>query len=253
MAGVGDVAMPVEASGTLNPVPDSPGSPAITETGLAAIMARLSSLEEELERANAKSRAGEAELEKANKETGHLREVLKQMQYGEEEADPSAAMPDSGVPAMPESFLMTLQKPAAEWNQQPIDPPGLPASLEPESVNPPGSAQHWLEKSIYPAGASYYYTTPQKSAGAWKKWSQQGWVDWKGGVEGSAAPLADRWFQSKTDPWTEARTCATTRLLHRISGIQMAGQGPSGPLPAWRWLAGPGLRRAAGAAGTRSG
>ena len=206
MAGVGDVAMPADASGTLNPVPDSPGSPAITEAGLAAIMARLSSLEEELERANAKSRAGEAELEKVNKETGHLREVLKQMQYGEEEADSSAAMPDSGVPAMPKSFLMTPQKPAAEWNQQPIDPPGVPASLEPESVNPPGSAQHWPEKSIYPAGASYYYTTPQKSAGAWKNWSQQGWVDWKGGVEGSAAPLADRWFQSKTDPWTEARS-----------------------------------------------
>ena len=79
MAGVGDVAMPVDASGTLNPVPDSPESPAITEAGLAAIMARLSSLEEELKRANAKSRAGEAELEKANKETGHLRELLKQM------------------------------------------------------------------------------------------------------------------------------------------------------------------------------
>ena len=153
MAGVGDVATPADASGTLNPVPDSPGSPAITEAGLAAIMARLSSLEEELKRANAKSRAGEAELEKANNECGYFREVLKRMQYGEEEADSSAAMPDSGVPAMPESFLMTPQKPAAEWNQQPIDPPGFPASLEPEY--PPGSAQHWPEKSIYPAGESY--------------------------------------------------------------------------------------------------
>ena len=31
------------------------------------------------------------------------------------------------------------------------------------------------------------------------------WADWKGGTEGSATPLADRWFQSKTDPWTEAQ------------------------------------------------
>ena len=84
-------------------------------------------------------------------------------------------------------------------------PAGLPVSLEPESANPPGSAQHWPEKSIYSGGASYYHMTPQKSAGAWKDWSHQGWVDWKGGTEGSATPLADRWFQSKTDPWTEAQ------------------------------------------------
>ena len=90
MAGSGDVAMPSEASGLHDPVPDSPGSPAGAEAGMAAILARLFSVEEE--------------LKKANDESAHLREVVERMRRGEEEADgeddekecePSAAMPSN--------------------------------------------------------------------------------------------------------------------------------------------------------------
>ena len=126
----------------------------------------------------------------------------------EKEGEPSAAMP-SNIPTVPESFRMTPLKP---------DPPGLPVSLE--SAYQQAGASRYPVKSIHSADDPYYYTTPQKSAGAWDNWSQQGWEDWKGGAEGAeshqgwadwkggaegAESLGDRWFQYKTDPWTEAR------------------------------------------------
>ena len=114
MAGSCDVAMTSEASGLQDPVPGSPGSPASAEAGMAAILARLSGLEEE--------------LKKAKDESAHLREVVERMRSGEkkddgeddeEECEPSAAMP-SNIPTAPESFRMTPLKP---------DPPGLPVSF----------------------------------------------------------------------------------------------------------------------------
>ena len=137
---------------------------------------------------------------------------------------------DASSRALPEDDSPAETPSKSLWPES-AGPAGLPVSLEPESANPQGSTQHWPEKSIYFGGASYYHMTPQKSAGAWKDWSHQGWVDsgprtmrqqyldagvseierpevwvdWKGGTEGSATPLADRWFQSKTDPWTEAQ------------------------------------------------
>jgi hypothetical protein len=102
--------------GALNPVPESPppapGSPDGTEMGMAAIMARLSTLEEALAQAQAENRVGHAELEKVKMENGKLREALITTQYEEKEADKSAAVSGTGAPAMPESFRMTRQEPA---------------------------------------------------------------------------------------------------------------------------------------------
>ena len=168
MAGSGDVAMPWEASGVHDPVPDSPEIAVNTEAGMAAILERLSSLEEE--------------LKKANNESTYLREVVGRMRRGEkeddgeddeEEGEPSASMP-SKVPTVPESFRMTPPKP---------DPLGLPVYLE--SAYQQAGASRYPVKSIHSADDPDYYTTPQKSAGALDNWSQQGWADWKGGAEGA--------------------------------------------------------------------
>ena len=200
MAGSGDVAMPLEASGVHDPVPDSPEIAANAEAGMAAILARLSSLEGELKKANEvieRMRRGEEE------ENG---------EDDEEEGEPSASMA-SRVPTVPESFRESLRAMPLK-----TDPPGLPVSMEPEYQQ--AGVSRYPEKSIHSADDPYYYTTPQKSTGAWDNWSQQGWADWKGGAEGAeshqgwadwkggaegAESLGDRWFQYKTDPWTEAR------------------------------------------------
>ena len=81
MAGNGDVAMPWEASGVHDPVPDSPGTAANTEAGMDAILARLSSLEEE--------------LKKANDESAHLREVVERMRSGEKKDDGEDEEPET--------------------------------------------------------------------------------------------------------------------------------------------------------------
>ena len=164
--------------GALNPVPESPppapGSPDGTEMGMAAIMARLSTLEEALARAHAENRVGHAELEKVKKENGKLREAIITTQYEEEEADTSAAVPGTGAPAMPESSLMTPQKTAAsspwteggwstEWDQLPADPPGFaqdaPAQLPDTSwwTKSPWEREPWCA----PAWGAAWQPPPQ--------------------------------------------------------------------------------------------
>ena len=102
-----------------------------------------------------------------------------------------------------EEMKIAMEKLQAENQKMKVERAEAPGSAETNDARL--WLERWPEKSIYSGGASYYHMTPQKSAGAWRDWSHQGWADWKGGTEGSATPLADRWFQSKTDPWTEAQ------------------------------------------------
>ena len=116
-------------SGLLEPVPpDSPGSPAIAEANLAAIMEQLSSLAEE--------------LKQSKTEAAYLRDALRRMQRGDDEDDSSVAA------MLPQASSPAVEKPSGS----PQPAPGLPVSWE--------SA----EKLTYPAGEPFhYYLTPQKS------------------------------------------------------------------------------------------
>ena len=94
---------------------------------MAAIIAKMSALEEALTRVQAENRIGHAALEKVKAENKKLREAL----ITGEEGD------NAGAPAMPETYmLMTLQRPAdsSPWTEddwsanrdhQPTDPPGF--------------------------------------------------------------------------------------------------------------------------------
>ena len=103
-------------SGLLEPVPpDSPGSPAIAEANLAAIMEQLSSLKEELKR--------------SKNETAYLRDALRRMQHGDGEDDLSEARPST--PQRPAAMLPQAASPVAEKPSGPPQPaPGLPVSWE---------------------------------------------------------------------------------------------------------------------------
>ena len=185
----------IATSGALNPVPESsppsPGSPDGSETGTAVIMARLSALEKALALAHAENRLGHAELEKVKKENGKLREAIVATQC-EEEADTFAAVPDTGVPGMPESFLMTPQKPAAsspwteggwptEWDQPPTDPPGFALDASATRQN----TYWWTKSALTPRGDSWLEkpgtaqdapaTLPDTSCWTKSAWEREPW------------------------------------------------------------------------------
>ena len=161
------------ASGTL--VPDSPGSPAATAAGMEEMMARMASMEKELKRMSSM----EKELKKAQDESAHFRKALEQLQCGENEDEDedddnvsnlSVKQMNAKILSSPEAFQMTPPTQARKGDQQPNEPPGIPLS--------------WM----------------------WNNWSQQEWADWTSGFEEGAEPHGDYWFQSKTDPWTQARS-----------------------------------------------
>ena len=185
--------------------------------GMATIMARLSTLEVALAQSQAENYMGRAELEKVRMENGKLREALIAPQYEDEEADTYAAVPGTGVQAMPESFLMTPQKPpapsplsegdwATEWEQLPANPPGFardgPAQL-------PGTS--WWTKSAWerepwcaPAWGTAWQSPPQcdpwaeyrtSAARAEKAWPPQPWGSqpWSQQAGDQGSDWGDQW------------------------------------------------------------
>ena len=162
------------ASGTL--VPDSPEGPAATATAvIEEMMARMASMEKELKRMSSM----EKELKKAQDESAHFRKALEQLQCGENEDEDedddkvsnlSAKQMNAKILTSPEAFCMTTPTRIRKGNWQPNEPPGIPPSWKPYNR------------------------------------SQQEWADWTSGFEEGAEPHGDYWFQSKTDPWTQAKS-----------------------------------------------
>ena len=159
------------AAGTL--VPDSPGPP--QQTVIEEMMARMANME----RALARTSNLEKELKKAQDESTHFRKALEQLKNGENEdeneeddkaSNLSAKQMNARILTSPETFCMTTPTRTRKGNRQPNEPPG-----------------------IYPS---------------WNKdhWSQQEWADWTNEVEEGAESHGDYWHQSKTDPWTQAKS-----------------------------------------------
>ena len=153
--------------------------------GMATIMARLSTLEVALAQSQAENYMGRAELEKVRMENGKLREALIAPQYEDEEADTYAAVPGTGVQAMPESFLMTPQKPVGP---SPLSEGGWSTEWEQLPANPPGYAQ---DGPAQLPGTSWW----TKSA-----WEREPWCAPAWGTAWQSPP--------QCDPWAEYRTSA---------------------------------------------
>ena len=181
-------------SGEAEPVPISaPGSPAAAEGDMAAIIAKMSALEEALTRVQAENRIGHATLEKVKAENKKLREAL----ITGEEGD------NAGAPAMPETYmLMTPQRPAdsspwteddwsANWDHQPTDPPGFAeeAPAAPPDTDRWGKSAWEREPWCAPAWGTRWHSPPQcdpwaeyrtnaaRAETAWppQPWSSQPW------------------------------------------------------------------------------
>ena len=200
--------------------------------GMATIMARLSTLEVALAQSQAENYMGRAELEKVRMENVKLREALIAPQYEDEEADTYAAVPGTGVQAMPESFLMTPQKPpapsplsegdwATEWEQLPANPPGFardgPAQL-------PGTS--WWTKSVWerepwctPAWGTAWQSPPQCDP----------WSEYRANAadadRGRSTYLDARWPRRRLEQSVERR-------LGQPMGSSTQGAGPERYRPA---------------------
>ena len=123
------------AGATAKPVPESPPpSPESlkgSEADIASIMARLAHLEE-------CNRLGNVELKKEKKNNARLREAIAAARHGEgeegewreeeSEVDEVEAAPETGMPAIPASYMMTPQKPPGNIEEHPWQDEWVPAA-----------------------------------------------------------------------------------------------------------------------------
>ena len=144
------------AGATAKPVPESPPpSPESlkgSEADIASIMARLAHLEE-------CNRLGNVELEKEKKNNARLREAIAAARHGEgeegewrkeePEGDEVEAAPETGMQAIPASYMMSPQKPPGNLEEYSWQDARNDENSAPNQWNPSGWSGHLVDPFLW--------------------------------------------------------------------------------------------------------